>query len=111
MGKLQAFRAMHGHEANSVLAFIRLQRDHASGLTEVSEIVDQFFQFDGLVDLFRLPHFYELQGRLKNGRGGIQSKVLHDDVERDASFRVAAADFFARALDRGQYVGSTLDLV
>ena len=111
MGELQTLGAVHGHEANRVLALACFHRDHAPGLAEVSEIVDQFFQFGRLVELFLFPFVYEVQGGLKNGRLGIECKLLDDDVERRASLRLPATDFFAGALNGGENIRTSVDPV
>ena len=111
MGKLQSLGAVHGHEANRVFTFVCFQGNHAASLAKKSEIVDQFFQFDRLVDLLLLPVLDEVEGGLKNGRGAIERKLLDDDVERGAGLRLRAADFFARALHGGENVGAAVDPV
>ncbi len=64
VGKFQSLGAVHGHEADGVFVFVSVawhQGNHAAGFAEESEIVDQFFQVGGLVDLLRFPVLYELQ--------------------------------------------------
>ena len=60
VGELQSLDAVCGHEADGVFVLARLQRNHAACFAEQSEVVDQSFQFRGLVDLLRFPGLHEL---------------------------------------------------
>ena len=73
---------MHRHQAHGVLGFIHLQRNHASSLAEVCEIVDKFFQIRRLVDFFLFPFCPEVKGRLQNGGRRVELELTDDDFER-----------------------------
>src|SRR5262249_1737047 len=81
MWKLKALGAVDGHQANGILVFVCLQGNDSPCLAEIGEVVDQFLKFGGLIDLFLLPGFDELQGCLENRRTAVQKKLTDNDFQ------------------------------
>src|SRR5215475_2610106 len=111
MWEFKSFGAVNGHEADGVIVIFGLERNYATSLAEVFEVVDEFGQFRSLVYFLSLPVLYKLDCGLQDGRGGVEREFANDDIDRRARLRGTRLNLFADMLNCGQDLGTSLNAI
>src|ERR1700722_12695483 len=112
---------MHRHQADGVRRIVRGQRDYASGLAKVCQVLNQMIQVSRLMDGLRLPGGDEVEHRLNDRRTAIELESPGDDGQGIAAggfagllfgtVRRAALDLVARRTNHFEHGGTARDAI
>src|SRR5215472_9490738 len=111
MRELESLGAVHGHEANRIVVIFGHKGNYATGLSEVFEVVHEFGEFGGLVDLLSLPVVDKLQRRLEDWRRRIEGEFSNDDIDGSPGLRSTGLDLLADPLHGRQDIGASLNAI